>query len=716
MAPALLPVLASAFGLLAGRPCLAENYGPRAPVFQPAGGLFLSNVSVTITDAAPVLRYTLDGTEPGTNSPLYSGPVLVTNCAVLQARGFGPNGQSGQVAAETYTLIAPDLAAFNSSLPLVVMNTFGVFVPHDSQVPGSIRFIDAGTNGRARLLGPPDFDGRAGFKTRGYSSMRYPKRSYGVEIRAPDGGSLDVAVLGLPEDSDWVLYAPYPDKTLMRDVLAYELSNKMGRWAPRTRFVELFINNGSPRLTADHYAGIYVFEEKVRRGAHRVPVAKLTPRDNAEPEITGGYIFKKDHPEEAGGAAFNFFGRRNPGPFVNPFGFPFGPGGFPADPGSFDQPDPEPVLAGAVLVTTNYTTINNGGRWNAFSVPVAIVTVVRSNVTLQTNVFHVPRLVGGTHGANLVASGEGFVTSQANAFFFVEPKAAKITAEQRAWLTNYLNRFEAALYGSGFRDPTNGYASFIDVDSFIDHHIFVEATKNIDGYRFSTFYHKDRGGRLQMGPVWDWNLSLGNASGKEGYLWNRWYWPLLDDQQYSWFRRLFDDPDFAQRYVDRWAAWRTNVFSTTGICARADQITAQVREAAGRNFTRWPIIGEGIGPEYFTGRTWDEDLRYMKDWITNRLAWMDAQFVAPPVPSIPAGLITVTNALAFSAPTGQVYFAVGEADVRAPGGAVSPSAKIFQTPIPLTNSTTLTLRAKLGNRWSHPVTLRYTVNPAAGGG
>jgi len=76
-----------------------------------------------------------------------------------------------------------------------------------------------------------------------------------------------------------------------------------------------------------------------------------------------------------------------------------------------------------------------------------------------------------------------------------------------------------------FRDPTNGYAAFIDVDSFIDHHWLVEATKNVDGFRFSTFYYKDRADKIHMGPIWDWNLAFGNVNGKQGWMPQYWYWP-----------------------------------------------------------------------------------------------------------------------------------------------------------------------------------------------
>src|SRR4030095_9818583 len=102
------------------------------------------------------------------------------------------------------------------------------------------------------------------------------------------------------------------------------------------------------------------------------------------------------------------------------------------------------------------------------------------------------------------------------------------------------------------------------------------------------------GGKINMGRIWDWNLSFGNADGKQGYMSQYWYWPQLDDLQYSYFRRLFEDPDFGQRYVDRWAQLRTNVFATAKVLQRIDQFATTLNEAQERNFDRWPILGRRI--------------------------------------------------------------------------------------------------------------------------
>lgn len=835
-------VLACALGMLSlpgGR--LVANAAP-IPLVSPNGGVFLSNVIVVaLTSSAPVIRFTLDGSEPGTNSPLFSTPLLITNSTLLQARAFAANGEAGELVAETYTLLETNLLDFTSNLPLVIINTFGRSIPPGTNTPASVRFINVGTNSRAAIHGVADFEGRAAFKARGYTSLRYPKKSFGFETRSPSGESLDVSILGLPKDSDWILYAPYPDKTLMRDVLAYELSNKLGRYASRTRFVEVFVNDGTGKLDRTNYAGVYVLEEKIKRGPHRVSIQKLSPKDNSEPAITGGYIFKKDHLEEAGGEAPGEVPGRS-SPFSSQFGLPSGPGGFPADRVAFTPLSVDPAIANAIHVATNFITltVTNSSGSNSVLVVVSnvpVVTIVGTNAIVVTNLVAVTNTMVATnlvvttngvistniaitmtpvlvtnalvashsvaatnalattnavdsltavvtttatisttttyrtnfvpatnivsttnitfatnllahtnsvintnvaivavpvystnsvvgtntyvfgprppspHVERLLASGEGFVSSRSNAFFFSEPKAKNITAEQRAWLTNHLNKFEHVLHGPEFRDPAHGYSSYIDVDSFVDHHLLVEATKNIDGFRFSTFFTKERGGKIKMEPIWDWNLSWGNAKGKQGALHDRWYWPQLDDRQYSWFRRLFEDPDFAQRYVDRWAAWRTNLYTPAALGSRIDEMAALLKEGSQRNFERWPILGSTVGPEAFAGKTWEEDLLYFKTWITNRIVWMDGQFVAPPAASIPAGLISSTNSLVLTVPAGNIYFTTDGSDPRASGGVPSPTAKLFETPFSISGSLTIRARAQRESRWSPPVAFRYLVQP-----
>jgi CotH kinase protein len=115
-----------------------------------------------------------------------------------------------------------------------------------------------------------EFEGRVAINVRGRWSRRFPKKSYALEVRDPDGGNRDVALLGMPGDDDWILYASYNDRTLMRNVLAYDTARWMGRYAARTRFVELRLNG--------EYRGVYVLMEKLKLHERRVRGSFLLER------------------------------------------------------------------------------------------------------------------------------------------------------------------------------------------------------------------------------------------------------------------------------------------------------------------------------------------------------------------------------------------------------------------------------------------------------
>jgi hypothetical protein len=202
-----------------------------------------------------------------------------------------------------------------------------------------------------------------------------------------------------------------------------------------------------------------------------------------------------------------------------------------------------------------------------------------------------------------------------------------------------------------------------------------------------------------MGPAWDWNLSFGNADGKQGWLPEHWLWPQLDDQQYSWFRRLFEDADFGQSYVDRWAELRTKVFATSNIVARVNEIAKLLNEAQERNFAKWDILGRHVNPNWFIGETYAAEVEWMQQWITNRLAWIDDQFL--PAPVVQAGKMIE---MATTIPEGRIYFTLDGADPRAPGGGIAPSAKGYESPVAPPRNGRVFARVLSGSRWSAPAT------------
>ncbi|HWN96223.1 MAG TPA: CotH kinase family protein, partial [Methylomirabilota bacterium] len=596
--------------------------------FSPAPGVYTSNtiaVLLASSVSSAQIRYTLDGSTPSATSPLYTAPITLATNAVVRARAFEPGKVDSEITAANYVLLDSSLTNFSSNLPLVIIDTSGAPIVADSRTPSYLVFIDTnGPGGRASFTSPPDFRGRAGVELHGQSSLGFPKNSMNVEINSEKDNDKRVPLLGLPEGSDWVLYAPYTDKTFMNDFLTYELHEAMGHYAVRRKYVEVFVRTAPGKLSTNDYRGIYVLLEKIRIHPDRVDITELDENDNSEPNITGGYIWKKD--------------KDSPGD-VN------------------------------------------------------------------------------------------FTTSSGQLLKHHDPKGSDLTAQQRAWLSNHLNQFEAVLHGPNWRDPRFGYLNYIDPDSFVDQHWIVEFPKNIDGYRLSNYMNKDRGGKIQMEPIWDWNLSWGNANYLEGGYTNGWYHTLLGGDADIWLNRLRTDPDFYQRIIDRWGELRTNLFALPNLMARIDRITNQLHEAQLRDFAKWPRLGAYVWPNpdgaLNTGgtplptRNWDVNyvaptayagiIQQMKNWVTGRHRWVESQFLIGPTLSLPSGFISPGAAVAINGSLGSVYYTLDGSDPRAPGGAISPSAILYNSAITLTNNTGVFARSLHTNRWSSPAQSVYVI-------
>ena len=139
-----------------------------------------------------------------------------------------------------------------------------------------------------------DYDGRIAIEFRGSTSQGFPKKPYGLETQ--DSAGENIQFLGMPTENDWVLHNPYSDKSLMRNVLAFDMARAMGRYSPRTKFCEVFLNG--------QYQGVYVLMEKIKRDSNRVNIAELDATMNGGDALTGGYIVKIDKFNGSGGAGW----------------------------------------------------------------------------------------------------------------------------------------------------------------------------------------------------------------------------------------------------------------------------------------------------------------------------------------------------------------------------------------------------------------------------
>ncbi|MCG3164456.1 MAG: hypothetical protein POELPBGB_00210 [Bacteroidia bacterium] len=214
-------------------------------------------------------------------------------------------------------------------------------------------------------------------------------------------------------------------------------------------------------------------------------------------------------------------------------------------------------------------------------------------------------------------------------FQYDYPKPSDITPEQEAYIQNAMTEFELALLSDDFQNPDSGYHKYADVASFIDFFFINEITKNVDGYRLSTYLNKQRdsrGGRIAMGPVWDFNLGFGNADYCAGESFTGWALDFPCDQSVIpfWWQRMMQDTSYLNQLNCRWLELRSDILHTDSLMMRIDTMAIYLNESQQRHYQTWPILGTYVWPNYFVGNTYQEEVDYLKYWITERLNWMDA--------------------------------------------------------------------------------------------
>ncbi len=266
---------------------------------------FVLNLSVDHPTA--IIRYTIDGTDPSNDpispSPEFTGPITINRSTWVQSKAFASGSLPGPGRSEGFMKIGAADADFSSDLPIVLLSTFGKGGP-----PGSNSTTRKDTfmliyepdpaTGRSTFEGTPSVATRGGFRKRGSSSAGFPKYGMSFESWDENREDKDIEPLGMAPEADWILNARYTfDLSLIRNPFLYSMSNQIGQWAVKTRFVELFNDISGTEVAGNDYFGVYTFMEKIEPDNNRLDISKLDPWENTPGEITGGYVFKNDRPD-----------------------------------------------------------------------------------------------------------------------------------------------------------------------------------------------------------------------------------------------------------------------------------------------------------------------------------------------------------------------------------------------------------------------------------
>jgi hypothetical protein len=280
-----------------------------------------ATLELVCSDPNAELWFTLDGSPPAPGAAQrWTGPIEVSRST--QLRAVAVNAHGDDAIAGTWVEMDGSLRNFSTNLPVIVLWS-EVAAPVDKlpdYTPFTLSTLEPPPGGRLSFPADAVLSAPAGLKIRGSSTAYYPKRPYRIETWEPEENEDDsLPLLGMPAEADWVLGAPLDfDRALMRDPLMFALSNLIGRYAPRTRYAELFVVDEGRPVRREDYVGVYVLTERIERDADRVAITALLPTDLQLPEISGGYIFKEDR---LGPGELGFYAGRGDGrlQFQQPF-------------------------------------------------------------------------------------------------------------------------------------------------------------------------------------------------------------------------------------------------------------------------------------------------------------------------------------------------------------------------------------------------------------
>lgn len=209
------------------------------------------------------------------------------------------------------------------------------------------------------------------------------------------------------------------------------------------------------------------------------------------------------------------------------------------------------------------------------------------------------------------------------------PSEAKITEETLKYIENDISEFERVIYSDDY-ETFKTYTNYINVDSFVDYFVINEFFGNYDAGLHSTYAYKDLTGKLTMGPVWDYDGAMDNATP----------WELEPDatafKTASWFNALIKDEEFCRKVVARYNELRKSYLSDEYIDEYIDELVDYLGASIDRDYQVWGYIFEqetlvNVENKYGVVNdrnvdTYEEEIERIKLALHKHAEYLDAEF------------------------------------------------------------------------------------------
>ncbi len=200
-----------------------------------------------------------------------------------------------------------------------------------------------------------------------------------------------------------------------------------------------------------------------------------------------------------------------------------------------------------------------------------------------------------------------------------DPDDISYDSEEYTYISGFLTAAENALYSPAYTSPDTGYRQYFDLDSFVDWYLINEIAKNNDAVLYTSCYmNHNEGGKLCMGPVWDFDIAFGNVNyndnDKPEGVWI---------ERSSWYHHLISDPAFLAMVKERFMFYYN---MQDDLYKFIDDHAAYLKPYIDKNEERWHTLNTFLWPNPVVFETYQEHIDSLKDWLDARLEWMKQNY------------------------------------------------------------------------------------------